>query len=143
VFIEAKVVLLGLMLLPQYVNLELSEFRWENRILLIFSTNEDSSQLMDQEEALLRDKAGLDERDLLIFEITRDQDIRELIHQNKYRSSADLWQSFKIIKSDFTVILIGKDGTEKFRSTSAITSKELYAVIDAMPMRKAEMRKHR
>jgi hypothetical protein len=142
-FLKAITLLLGMMLLPQHVNLELSEFRWKNRILLIFSVSEGVSHLSDQKELLLRDKAGLLDRDLLIFEITKGQEITELIHETKHKSASDLWQSFGVSTSDFTVLLIGKDGTEKLRSYSTISSKELYAVIDAMPMRRSEMRKYR
>lgn len=138
--LKAIVLLLEMMLLSQHINLELNEFRWKNRVLLVFSANEDSSHLTDQKEALLRDEAGLIERDLLIFEITKDQEITELLHEKEYRSNTNLWRSYEISNADITVLLIGKDGTEKLRSTSVLSSKELYAVIDAMPMRRTEMR---
>jgi hypothetical protein len=40
----------------------------------------------------------------------------------------------------FTVILIGKDGGEKIRQGSSVDLKEIFAIIDAMPMRQQEMR---
>lgn len=40
----------------------------------------------------------------------------------------------------FSVVLIGKDGGEKLRRTTPLPPEELFAVVDAMPMRRAEMR---
>lgn len=126
--------------LQQPVDLELSKFRWKNRIMLIFSTSEDGSPSTHQKKILLQDEAGLLERDLLIFEILKDQSITELIHEKHYRYSPQFWRSLGPSKPVFTVLLIGKDGTEKLRSHTVVTTKELYAVIDAMPMRRSEMK---
>ena len=41
----------------------------------------------------------------------------------------------------FTVVLIGKDGGEKFRAGKPTQAEEFFALIDAMPMRRAEMRR--
>ncbi|MBW4517481.1 MAG: DUF4174 domain-containing protein [Timaviella obliquedivisa GSE-PSE-MK23-08B] len=40
----------------------------------------------------------------------------------------------------FTVILVGKDGTEKQRSQTPIDPATIFRTIDAMPMRQQEMR---
>ena len=39
----------------------------------------------------------------------------------------------------FSVVLIGKDGGEKLRRTTPLTTEELFALVDAMPMRRADM----
>jgi hypothetical protein len=41
----------------------------------------------------------------------------------------------------FGVVLVGKDGGVKLRRESPITVTELFQVIDAMPMRRQEMRR--
>jgi Domain of unknown function (DUF4174) len=43
----------------------------------------------------------------------------------------------------FKVRLIGKDGGEKLAAASPVSTAELFALIDAMPMRKAEMKNAR
>ncbi len=43
----------------------------------------------------------------------------------------------------FSVALIGKDGGEKLRRTAPLAPAELFAIVDAMPMRRAEMRERR
>ena len=43
----------------------------------------------------------------------------------------------------FTVLLVGKDGTLKYRFDEPVWPAELYDLIDAMPMRRREMREGR
>ena len=40
----------------------------------------------------------------------------------------------------FSVTLIGKDGGEKLRRTTLLAPEELFAIVDAMPTRRAEIR---
>jgi hypothetical protein len=40
-------------------------------------------------------------------------------------------------------VLIGKDGGEKLRRTTPLSPEELFAIVDAMPMRRAEMRERK
>lgn len=39
------------------------------------------------------------------------------------------------------VILIGKDGGEKYRKSTILSNENLFAIIDAMPMCRTEMKK--
>ncbi len=43
----------------------------------------------------------------------------------------------------FSVVLIGKDGGEKLRRTTPLSPEELFAIVDAMPMRRDEMRERK
>lgn len=43
----------------------------------------------------------------------------------------------------FSVILIGKDGGEKLRRPTPLSPEELFAIVEAMPMRRAEMRERK
>ena len=47
---------------------------------------------------------------------------------------------FRIASGEFTVILLGKDGGEKLRSHIPLSFEKLRDTIDAMPMRRQEMR---
>jgi hypothetical protein len=47
---------------------------------------------------------------------------------------------FQISREGFEILLIGKDGTVKLRSDKPVSSEDLFALIDSMPMRKREMR---
>lgn len=54
-------------------------------------------------------------------------------------NEGDSWERFHVHPNDFTVILLGKDGGEKFRSHAPVTIDRLNRIIDAMPMRQAEL----
>ncbi len=66
------------------------------------------------------------ERDLTVTVITKND-----LLCKKYKVDAH---------TDFTVILVGKDGSEKLRSQNLLTTEKLFALIDSMPMRRGEMR---
>ena len=40
----------------------------------------------------------------------------------------------------FAIVLVGKDGGEKLRRTTPLSPEELFSIVDAMPMRRAELR---
>lgn len=95
------------------------------RQVLIFG--QPQSQLVSQQLELLRkDAAGVEERDIIITLVTKDN----LIYK-KYKAEAS---------KPLTVILVGKDGGEKHRTHNVITARQLFALVDAMPMRQVEMR---
>jgi len=124
----------------QSPDFSLSDYRWENRIILLFHSN-GNSQYKKQTDELLNDKPGLSDRNLLIFSIDQTSKITELTTSKKFESKPGLRSDFNIPQNEFYVILIGKDGSVKYRDNSPIERKKLYAIIDAMPMRQAEMRR--
>ncbi|MBD1392144.1 DUF4174 domain-containing protein [Mucilaginibacter glaciei] len=97
------------------------------RILAVYTKNVENAKYEKQLQLLNADKPGLTERDLVI---------------ETYVYSTKTAARFKKhnIKDAFTVTLTGKDGGEKLRETEPITLKKLYSTIDAMPMRKQEMK---
>ena len=52
----------------------------------------------------------------------------------------DLRERFKPEAKGLTIILVGKDGTEKGRWTQPLDPGGLFALIDTMPMRQQEIR---
>jgi len=100
----------------------------EKRQLLVFAENTNNSSLKTQQKVLNADPEGLKERDIEVKFFYADRD------KDKFKE--------KHIKSGFTIILVGKDGGDKLRSTSTLTLQKLYSTIDAMPMRQSEMKRH-
>lgn len=100
----------------------------KRQVLLFY--NEAGSQLRNKQVALLHE-AGKDlaERDM------------EVHVYNTASAAAEVAKWNIKIASPFTGILIGKDGGEKLRWDSVITTDKLFGVIDAMPMRKEEMKR--
>ena len=65
----------------------------------------------------------------------------ELVSEWKGLVERDFVVQTRLSAGAFSVVLIGKDGKKKLRRATALPLKELFAVVDAMPIRAAEMRK--
>jgi hypothetical protein len=97
----------------------------DKRMLLIFADKASNPALKEQSVILKKDTKGLNERDVEVHIYYGDRDSKTF--------------QDKKITSNFTVVLVGKDGGEKMRETSPIALKTLFSTIDEMPMRRAEM----
>ncbi len=96
-----------------------------NRLIYIFG-NSGNKMLQQQQKLLLNREAGIKERDIVIRLVEK--------------ADQDLYTKYKVSQSaNFTLLLIGKDGGVKLRTESLLQPDSLFAVIDAMPMRQAEM----
>jgi hypothetical protein len=105
---------------------------WSNkRLLYIFGLDRNAIPVKHQLVLLSADKQGCEERDIEII-VVSDSPQRDLL-QRKYSNSGDA----------FMIILVGKDGSEKHRSTLPVNPQELFSIIDAMPLRKYEIRSNR
>jgi hypothetical protein len=97
----------------------------DKRHLLLF-TQKNTIMAEKQLEIWNAEKVGMEERDLT-FKVVIGNEL--------------LYKKYKVDKqTDFTLILVGKDGSEKLRTYNLLTAKKLFALIDAMPMRRDEMR---
>lgn len=124
----------------------LEQYRWKNRLLLIFAPQADDRRYLEQRLFLSQvDKSDLIERELLIFTCFTDHGFVErwtsrAEEQSFERGDADtLRETLGVANDTFQVSLIGKDGGEKRRSHSPITFEALMKQIDSMPMRQQEM----
>jgi C4-dicarboxylate transporter len=97
-----------------------------NRNLLLFGNN-DETLIKQQLQLLEKDSSGLTERQVEVKVINPTDPLYKAYHISPV--------------TPFTIILIGKDGGEKYRSNMLLTTTNLFALIDAMPMRQAEIRK--
>lgn len=84
-----------------------------------------------RQRGLLRDhEAGLEDRDLLVEDVFEDAS----------EASAAARRELGVEGGAFMAVLVGRDGGAKVRSPKPITPQELFGRIDAMPMRRREMR---
>ena len=113
----AGLLLLGLFMTTPSHSADLRDYRWKQRVLLLSAPAADDPLYQEQVAHLDADLARLHERDLVILS--------------------------EFGPDPFTLVLIGKDGGEKLRSTDPVTTDFLLALIDAMPMRRLEMRSRR
>lgn len=94
------------------------------RQLLLFGVEKNPALVQQQIQLLNAESKGVKERSVTINIIEKgDARVR------KYAINPD----------QFTVLLIGKDHSEKYRSNSPVPPGQLFGIIDAMPMRRAEM----
>ena len=119
----------------------LEQHQWQDRVILLFANTNSDSFYIHQKEVLMKEKAGLIERNLVIYEIFSQGGIQpggDLINEK----NAENWRTyFSVQPRSFTFLLIGKDGGEKLRSETIVPVSSLFGLIDGMPMRRAEMRR--
>ncbi len=113
----------------------LSELRWKARIVLCKS---DAPLLNTFLAKTALEKEELDERDIVYFVIAEEQ----LVSNYKGTLSSSLREEIqtRLKQESKAVVLIGKDGDVKGKYPSLCWA-EIFAVIDAMPMRQQEQGK--
>ena len=130
---KKSLLLLLAMLLPISAN-PLKPFLWKNRILLIHS-----DQPLEQ---LKKERAEVAERNLIVIRLSASKSALPNEVQLTSQERKELRERYQVTSKDpATFILIGKDGGEKDRQMKKLELKKFFALIDTMPMRKAEMRK--
>lgn len=125
----------------------LSDHKWKDRILIIQAADELSDKYGIQLKEFNDVEKELKERKLVIYEIVGDK-YKMTKYQNKISSYS--WKKVSELIGDllnkddeFRVILIGLDGGVKLDRTTILKRKDLFNIIDSMPMRMNELRKNR
>ena len=121
-------------------SLDLSQFQWKNRLLFLFAPNRDHPFFDVLHKSLTSRQADVADRDLVIFEILESGPSRMNTNWLDPQIAQSLWDKFDVAQGEFTVILIGKDGGIKLNRQDQTRLEDLFALIDAMPMRQEEMR---
>lgn len=119
--------------------MDLSTYKWRNRLLLIFAPSapdEDHGQI----RLLEGSKTGFEDRDLILATIFEDGAGTLEDDAVSTEEASVLREAFGVPKNRFTVMLVGKDGVEKYRSHEPVSPRDIFSRIDAMPMRRREMR---
>ncbi len=117
------------------------------RILLVFAPTPQDPQLQQQIKSFDHHESDLRDRDLLIIPVIAQSvppiapETLRLLHPPAVspKEQLTLRTRFHIAPGEFTAILLGKDGGEKYRSPTPVTPARLNQIIDAMPMRREEM----
>jgi hypothetical protein len=116
----------------------LSKHQWSQRPLLVFAASENANELQRLRRALSGRRCEIAERDMVIIETLGEErtvDGRPV----ESATAAGLRRRFAVEDDAFTVILVGKDGTEKLRSQDVPDLDAVFSLIDGMPMRRLEM----
>lgn len=126
----------------------IASLRDDYRPLLIFSPTDGDPRLTRQTLLKDRHQPGLADRQIILIPMYLNTPYTggiAMFPDGKLGSiskpEADAARRrFHIAPTDFTVILLGKDGGEKLRSHDPIPFATLRDTIDAMPMRQDEMK---
>ena len=98
------------------------------RRVLLFYKNDSKEVWMKESAELEAHKLGVRERDINV-------------ESYEFSKNPEQWKKWKVDPSkSFTFILIGRDGGEKHRSDKFVSHQDLFGKIDAMPMRKNEIK---
>lgn len=119
----------------------LTQHQWEHRVLLFFAPDSNHVSLQKQLDLLTQEKAKVTDRDLVFYKIYTGEGAGSDGQGLKKIEIKTIRRQFEVPDEQFAVILIGKDGTEKLRRWSVVPPKEIFDLIDSMPMRQAEIRR--
>ncbi|MFP4071834.1 MAG: CIA30 family protein [Desulfovibrionales bacterium] len=119
--------------------IRLGDLQWHNRIIVVFVPQGESAKALEAQFQEAREE--VQDRDIRYFLI--EENIRtngpEVLNKEHVRELRDAYDSSV---NDLTVVLIGKDGSEKYRKND-LDLDEIFETIDAMPMRAREMQQTR
>lgn len=119
---------------------DLSAYRWQNRLLLIYAPSADVPAYQRYAQDLDRRRRGIEDRDLIVFRIfEKGQSFQEDAPLAPEAAMA-LRQRFGVGAGGSRVVLIGKDGGVKLDQAELVPLADIFALIDSMPMRRREMK---
>lgn len=118
---------------------DLSTHRWEDRVLLLYTRTTEAPAYRKQVRALLEDPEGLRERRLVVYTIFKDRFARGL-PPSQWQEGLPAGLPGRESDTGFGLVLIGLDGGIKRDSQEFVPLRDLWAQIDGMPMRQAEIR---
>jgi hypothetical protein len=121
-------------------HLDLSQFQWNNRLLFLFAPNRNHPMFDSLHDSLSAQKAEVADRDLVIFEILESEPSSMNSKPLASEAALSLRKRYKITQGEFAVLLIGKDGGIKLNRQNETPLEDIFALIDAMPMRRQEIR---
>jgi hypothetical protein len=137
------------------LSMDLNQFQWKNRLLFIFAPQEGDEvfqalqsemqegdevfQALQSEMLTLPDE--ISERDLVVFKIFETGPSFMETSRIDPQTAAAIRTKFAAPLGQFTCILVGKDGGVKLKRHAPVKLEEIFGLIDAMPMRREEMRK--
>ena len=126
----------------------LATLRDNHRVLLVFAPSDQDPRYVQQMKMLDHHGAEIKERDLVLISVVTQTGPRitsQTLREMRGPELSDQEQvlarhRFQVAPEAFAVVLLGKDGGEKLRAVAPVSIDRLNQTIDAMPMRKDEMR---
>ena len=123
---SAALVALGTTAASARAGTQLDAFKGTSRPVVVLSDSRDDPRVAKQISALDHTKPELDNRNIKV--------LREATPGSALR------KTLGVSEHGFAVVLVGKDGSVKKIWRDPVDPKQIFTVIDAMPMRRQEMR---
>jgi len=120
----------------------MSGYMWKNRPLVVFAPGGTHPGLAQQKAIIASLRPAFIDRNVVAVYVAGDSVSTDL-GAGPGMGAAQLRSRFGVAPGAFRVLLVGKDGGVKLSSSSPVSAQTLFATIDAMPMRRDEMRKGR
>ncbi|MDZ5084396.1 MULTISPECIES: DUF4174 domain-containing protein [Mycobacteriaceae] len=118
---------------------ELGDYRWEHRPLLLFAPANSDPRLVETLSRIDANRCDVLDRDMVVGVVVGEGTSTLDGQVIDTQQTQQLMGRYGVGDTDFTVVLIGKDGGEKWRVNDVPSLRTVFAVIDGMPMRNREM----
>ena len=112
----------------------------KKRPILLFAKSRSDAGLDRQVDLFREYRPDLRERDIIVLSTTAREETRSAIGYTPINrgTARDLLKRYSPSSSGLTVVLIGKDGSEKGRWQRVVEPQEIFELIDSMPLRQKE-----
>jgi hypothetical protein len=141
--IPASICRLGLLLLclpMSVIAVNLDDFQWHNRLLFLVAPDSSTPAVAQARDNLEHRFEAVVDRDLLVIQLFLDGQSLVGDRPITVSEAAQLRLELGIDSDEQLLVLIGKDGGEKRRAPLLTDVQEIFTQIDAMPMRRNEIR---
>jgi hypothetical protein len=124
---------------------DFSSHLWNDRLIIIKTNplNINKALYNSQIEEFKNNKVGLESRRILIYQISNDQlkyGIENSSDWIKFDAKNKMPVFIENSEVNFEILLIGLDGKIKLRQFDLLKCKDLFSIIDVMPMRIQELK---
>eukprot|EP01024_Parvocaulis_polyphysoides_P059459 TRINITY_DN6429_c0_g1_i2.p2 TRINITY_DN6429_c0_g1~~TRINITY_DN6429_c0_g1_i2.p2 ORF type:complete len:227 (-),score=30.39 TRINITY_DN6429_c0_g1_i2:554-1177(-) len=116
----------------------LTDFQWQNRLVLVFTPSEDFSSLQEQRRVIECNQRGYQDRSLRVIEVIGNQVKLDGVQIDSPPAS-EMRLRFGVSNDQFQTVLIGLDGGSKLVSKGVLSAEFLFDEIDVMPMRRQQI----
>lgn len=137
--IAAAAIALALVAVPADA---MSKYKWKYRPVVVLAGPGGQAQLKQQRRVFAAHRKGLIERNIVVVWVT-GKSVEAELGPGPGLTAGQLRARYAKSKGAFRVVLVGKDGGTKLVRTSPVGVSALFQTIDAMPMRRDEMRRQR
>ena len=121
--------------------LELSRYRGQNRLLLVFAPSASAMSYQQQVRMFANQTAELADRDVLIFYLFEEGPGYNNELMLAPEIAGRLRREFEVEPGEFTTVLLGKDGRVRFRADRPVAPVDIFSFIDILPRRQEELRR--